>query len=272
MSEDRAGRALRHADRRRALAGRRLSSPSSDPERVRIPIIRKRVLSRHRASLPKVPVRQRPAICRHGSPVHVSVSGVPLHRRAISRRERDRRSLLAGLPAVPPPGLGVRTSLRREMLLLTVVVYLSGVAAATLEPNRPSRAVAETMVGVQLRPDPASLTCSSATLPVGSTLRAFCVRNAGGNVLLFIPLGILLPLVWRRLRFGRGMLIALGLSCSIELAQYLSRAWGSYRSVDANDVILNVAGAFLGLVLVSALRIVPGTRLRSEVPGRVPGL
>jgi glycopeptide antibiotics resistance protein len=167
---------------------------------------------------------------------------------------------------------GHRPSLRRELLLVTVVVYLSGIAAATLEPSRPSRAVAEMMVGVQLRPDMASLTCSSATLPVGSTLRAFCVRNAWGNVLLFIPLGILLPLVWRRLRFGRGMLMALGLSCSIELAQYLSRAWGSYRSVDVNDVVLNVAGAFLGLVLVSALRIVPGTRLRSEVPGRVPGL
>ena len=160
---------------------------------------------------------------------------------------------------------GHRPSLHRELLLLTVVVYLSGVAAATLEPNRPSRAVAETMVGVQLRPDAVSLTCSAGSLPRGSTARAFCVRNARGNVALFVPLGILLPLVWRRLRFWNAMAIALALSCSIELIQYVSRAWGSYRSVDVNDVILNAAGACLGLLLVSLLRVVP--RFRSSFAG-----
>jgi glycopeptide antibiotics resistance protein len=154
---------------------------------------------------------------------------------------------------------GHRLSIRREILLLTVVLYLSGLAAVTLVPSHPSRMVAEATVGMQLRPNLASLTCSSALLPSGSTARAFCVRNARGNVLLFIPLGILLPLVWRRLRFWRGMQIAIALSCSIELLQYLSRAWGSYRTADVNDVVLNVLGASLGLALVSLLRLRGGT-------------
>jgi glycopeptide antibiotics resistance protein len=150
---------------------------------------------------------------------------------------------------------GQRPSLHREVLLLAVVVYLSGLAAATLTPNRGSRARVEATDGIKLRPDLAALTCSSATLPSGSTARAFCVRNARGNVLLFVPLGILIPLVWRRLRFWRGMQIAIALSCGIELVQYLSRAWGSMRLADVNDVLLNVFGAFLGLAIVFLLRL-----------------
>jgi glycopeptide antibiotics resistance protein len=153
---------------------------------------------------------------------------------------------------------GHRVSFHREILLLTVVVYLSGLVAATLIPNHGSRLVAETAAGIDLHPSLASLTCSSATLPRGSTAQAFCVRNARGNFVLFFPLGLLLPLVWRRLRFWRGMQIAIAVSCSIELVQYLSRAW-AHRTADVNDIILNVLGASLGLALVFLLRLRRGT-------------
>jgi glycopeptide antibiotics resistance protein len=155
---------------------------------------------------------------------------------------------------------GHRLSFHREILLLTVVVYLVGLAAATLTPNRSSRLRAEGRGGIELQPNLASLTCSSAILPSGSTAQAFCVHNARGNVMLFFPLGILIPLAWRHLRFWRGIQIAIALSISIELLQYLSSAWGSYRAADVNDVILNVLGACLGLALVFLLRLRRGTR------------
>jgi glycopeptide antibiotics resistance protein len=85
------------------------------------------------------------------------------------------------------------------------------------------------------------------------------MRNARGNLALFVPLGILLPLVWRRLRFWNGLLAALAISVGIELAQYLTRPW-SNRLADVNDVILNVVGAALGLALVALLRMRPGAR------------
>jgi glycopeptide antibiotics resistance protein len=151
-------------------------------------------------------------------------------------------------------------SARREILLLTVVVYLLCLATLTLTPNGSSRLRAKATAGIELRPDLASLTCSSAMLSKTPNALAFCMDNAAGNVALFFPLGILLPLVWRRLRFWRGIQIAIALSCSIELLQYLSRAWGSYRSMDVNDVMLNVLGASLGLALVSLLRLRQGTR------------
>jgi len=154
--------------------------------------------------------------------------------------------------------LGHPLSARREMLLLTFVVYLVCLATLTLTPNRGSRLRAE--AGIELHPNLASLTCSSALLPRAPNARAFCVQNAAGNVLLFFPLGILLLLIWRHLRVWRGIQIAIALSIIIELAQYLS----GYRSADVNDVILNVLGACLGLVLVYPLRLRHGTR--SAVP------
>ena len=79
--------------------------------------------------------------------------------------------------------------------------------------------------------------------------------------MLFFPLGILIPLVSRRLRFWRGIQIAIAISVSIEVVQYLSMAW-SNRNADVNDVILNVVGAGLGLMLVSLLlRLLQGSRL-----------
>ena len=156
----------------------------------------------------------------------------------------------------------------RELLLLTLVLYLAGVAAATLTPNRSSRLLAAGRGGVELHPRLASLTCSSANLRSASTARGFCVRNARGNVLLFFPLGILIPLASTRRRFWRAILIAMALSFSIESLQYLSSAWGSYRAADVNDFILNVLGACAGLALMSLLRLRPGIRPGGVISGR----
>jgi glycopeptide antibiotics resistance protein len=150
--------------------------------------------------------------------------------------------------------LGQRLSFRREMLLLTFVVYLSGLATATLLPNHNSRLAAEAAMGIDFHLNLASLTCSSATMPSGSTAQAFCVHNARGNVMLFFPLGVLLPLVWRNLRFWSGIQIAIAVSASIELVQYFSRGWIN-RNADVNDVVLNVFGASLGLAFVFLLRL-----------------
>jgi VanZ family protein len=152
-----------------------------------------------------------------------------------------------------------RLSFPREMLLLIVVVYLAGLASATLTPNRSDRMRAVGRGGVDVRPDLASLTCSPAMVPEGSA-RGFCVRNARGNAALLFPLGILIPLIWRGIRFRRAILIVIALSISIEVAQYLSSAWGSYRAADVNDVILNVFGASLGLAIMSLLRLGRGAR------------
>lgn len=74
------------------------------------------------------------------------------------------------------------------------------------------------------------------------------------NVALFLPLGILLPLVWKHFQTMKNtVLFGLGLSVGIELLQILVG-----RATDINDLITNTLGAFLGFVLWKRLhRFVP---------------
>lgn len=68
------------------------------------------------------------------------------------------------------------------------------------------------------------------------------------NVLLFLPLGFLVPLIWRKMDrfvsvFGAGLLFTM----LIETSQLLTP-----RRTDIDDIILNAAGAAVGFVLHEA--------------------
>ncbi len=70
----------------------------------------------------------------------------------------------------------------------------------------------------------------------------------GGNIALFIPLGLLLPLAMKSLfnRLGRTLLAGFTLSAGIELAQ-MTLVKGRVATTD--DVLLNVSGVFVGWLL-----------------------
>lgn len=76
------------------------------------------------------------------------------------------------------------------------------------------------------------------------------------NVIMFVPLGLLLPLLWPRTDSVRRLAAwALALSCVIEGTQFV--LWvtlGNVRTVDVNDLIANIAGAVLGLLLLRRAR------------------
>jgi glycopeptide antibiotics resistance protein len=74
------------------------------------------------------------------------------------------------------------------------------------------------------------------------------IQQLLGNVVLFVPLGLLLPLLSARCRrFAMTAAVALSVSVGIELVQLaLLLTLTSRRSVDVDDVILNVTGACLG--------------------------
>lgn len=69
------------------------------------------------------------------------------------------------------------------------------------------------------------------------------------NIVLFIPLGILLPLGWSQYRSLRSVLLA-GILCSgwIEVVQLLN-----HRITDIDDLLMNVLGAVLGYGLYRLL-------------------
>ena len=69
--------------------------------------------------------------------------------------------------------------------------------------------------------------------------------NLLGNLLVFVPLGLVPPLLWERFRKALpGVLPGFCFSLAVECLQYFTG-----RSVDIDDLILNTLGAALGWLL-----------------------
>lgn len=86
------------------------------------------------------------------------------------------------------------------------------------------------------------------------------VTLAAGNLGLLLPLGVLAPAAFLRLRGWRAFLAAAaGTAVFIEAVQFLERVAGvAFRSVDIDDVILNTLGAVVGFVLFSVIAWIVG--------------
>ncbi|MER5892887.1 VanZ family protein [Streptomyces sp. NPDC001876] len=124
---------------------------------------------------------------------------------------------------------------------------------------------------VTLTPSPASEGIVTSNLQPGRSLRQYAqdytflaaCKQAGGNLLLGAPFGVLLPiLVPRRLRMIRMVLLTGLVMAVVELTQ---GALVAGRAFDVDDVILNTSGALLGYALVGR-RISRRYHALSDVP------
>lgn len=109
---------------------------------------------------------------------------------------------------------------------------------------------------VTLTPSPASEDLVHSNLRPGRSLRQYAedytflaaCKQAGGNLLLGAPFGVLLPiLVARRLRMIRMVLLTAAVMVVVELVQ---GALVAGRAFDIDDVTLNTTGALLGYLLL----------------------
>ncbi|WRZ08711.1 VanZ family protein [Streptomyces sp. NBC_00385] len=109
---------------------------------------------------------------------------------------------------------------------------------------------------VTLTPSPASEDLVTSNLRPGRSLRQYAedytflaaCKQAGGNLVLGMPFGVLLPvLVPRRLRMVRMVLLTVLVIIVVELVQ---GALVAGRAFDVDDVILNTAGALLGYLVL----------------------
>jgi glycopeptide antibiotics resistance protein len=123
-------------------------------------------------------------------------------------------------------------------LLVGMVAFAVALARVTLVPSPSS----EALVHTNLRP--------------GASIRAYLdqpsvrdtVKQIGGNVLLGVPFGILLPALFPTFRglVRVGLLTAL-VMVTVEAAQGTLVAG---RAFDIDDVILNTLGALIGYLLL----------------------
>ena len=75
------------------------------------------------------------------------------------------------------------------------------------------------------------------------------IAQTAANVVMFVPLGFLMPVAFRRMRsFGKTTLSLALFSFAIEFTQYFTG-----RSADIDDLILNTLGGILGYLIFFAV-------------------
>jgi VanZ family protein len=143
--------------------------------------------------------------------------------------------------AVPRDGRPLPFLLR----LLTMVVAFAAMVAFAVALAR-----------LTLQPSPASAALTHSNLHPGRSLEAYlnqpalrdAVKQIGGNILLGVPFGVLLPVLAPR---TRGILRVPVLTALVMLlVELVQGAVITGRAFDIDDVILNTTGALLGYVLL----------------------
>lgn len=128
-------------------------------------------------------------------------------------------------------------------------------------------AFAVVLARLTLQPSPASEALTHSNLHPGRSLSAYldqpalrdAVRQIGGNLLLGVPFGVLVPVVAPRTRaMWRVVLLTAAVMLLVELVQ---GAVVTGRAFDIDDVILNTTGALAGYLLL-------GRRLSRAVHAR----
>lgn len=147
---------------------------------------------------------------------------------------------------------------RREVLLLIFFLYCVGLASQTVMPQMVRDADGSLVILTVFTNNPHFPSVGGFSpwrfnLIPFHTIKIYLARahigvflvNIVGNILMFAPIGVCVPLLWRRMRgFFRITLLGIAVSCGIELLQILT-----LRSVDIDDVILNSLGVLLGYLL-----------------------
>ncbi|MEV5017794.1 VanZ family protein [Streptomyces sp. NPDC053780] len=117
-------------------------------------------------------------------------------------------------------------------------------------------AFAVVLARLTLNPSPASEALTHTNLHPGRSLQAYldqpalrdAVKQVGGNIVLGVPFGVLVPVVAPR---TRGLLKVLLLTAVVMLlVEFAQGALVTGRAFDIDDVILNTSGALIGYLLL----------------------
>jgi glycopeptide antibiotics resistance protein len=146
-------------------------------------------------------------------------------------------------------------NIKREGLLFLLAVYAGSVIAVTIAPASISGFNDPDAVRLNMVP-----VLNTATYYINAlhdhddNALLHALENIIGNLILLIPLGILLPCIFRSARSFKSVLTTcLICSSSIELIQFFLRQIGTFRTVDIDDLILNTIGGMLGWLIYTKI-------------------
>jgi glycopeptide antibiotics resistance protein len=180
--------------------------------------------------------------------------------------------LLVGVVVVWLLALGHRRALTwgRTATVLVATAYAVGVVAVTFFPWRIPFGTADVWVGPGAPPlPPAEHAESLRSLLNVVPLVTADPQTFGLNIVMTLPLGALLPLVCRVRSVPAAALVGLLVSAAIEVGQGVGDVLlGMHRTVDVNDLVANVTGTVLGLLVFRVVASVAGSTLgRFALPG-----
>lgn len=137
-----------------------------------------------------------------------------------------------------------KPGMKRVIVTCVFIIYLTGVAAVTLFPIVYDSPVEYTDTVKWYNWIPFK-TISEA---LNNGVRITAITQIVGNIVLAIPFGIIVSLLFEKLQWWKKLLAALSFTIAIELSQMLiGFAIGNmYRNIDIDDVILNILGACSG--------------------------
>ena len=146
-----------------------------------------------------------------------------------------------------------RRPIVKHLVNITWLVYSVCVVAITLFPIPIDKRLIQDLLMVNNKTINLNVLPFASIFPtLASKDMSSIIRLLGGNILMFIPLGYLIPITLRKKdRFSKVVLLGLISSVIIELLQLIiSYLVGyGYRIVDIDDIILNTVGTMLGFLI-----------------------
>lgn len=133
-----------------------------------------------------------------------------------------------------------KLNLKKEIIYLLFISYLTSLLTLTIIPKE------NTPKGFNIIP---LKIIYDSIIEFNNENIYYFIISLLGNIIIFIPIGILLPLI-KKLKDKQVILYGFLLSLSIEFIQLFQNRW-----VDIDDLILNTLGTFIGLIIYKKLKV-----------------
>lgn len=158
-------------------------------------------------------------------------------------------------------GIGARVA--HEAGVVIFLLFLTGLASQTVIPKiqwGDTLGIVAGGRGVRLNLVPFLIFRQAGAAAAQGDFNYFLI-NFVGNIVLFMPIGFFIPLLWRKVTLGKMVLIGFLCSLFIELCQLPLG-----RGTDIDDLWLNTLGCLLGYAVFALVRkLAPRFAMRCKV-------
>lgn len=152
--------------------------------------------------------------------------------------------------AVLISGIKKKISLSRHILIFLFFVYIVNLVSITLFPLPIQKEEIEYMVKCHFLKN--NFVPFKSIIELIKDPRTASFRQVFGNIVLFIPMGFLVPLLFNKMSTLRKVvLVGFISSFTVEFLQFLISfiIGATYKITDIDDIILNTIGTIIGFIL-----------------------